>query len=427
MRLPGRRRPLEERQRLRRVSRAGLGLLGRQMPPPPVHEPSDPRSGGKGRVVSGFRCRNRVLEEAVPLVDRAALERAFPRSIDVVTWSDPPRDIMDDARASRFTVAGISPRSNARVPAAADEPRRAPPAIRSGQGRAELAEEPVCSLQVEPDHLVLLRSSPFQPIGEPLVEPRALILRHALVRRIPDQEMAERERLDVVQVRAFRTDELLAHERREIGLAVREIVQRLGIEHLTDDRRALERDTLPHTESVDPGSEERRDRRGHGELVEIAGRDPPTAPRTRSPSSTRVASISSANSGCPSARPRPARARPDPRRRPRGGSRRAHRTPRSRAAPGDRRGVELAASPAGRTSRSSGRASRRGGSERRATSPRCTRSGRGASARPTGCRRSRGRRAVTTPSILEQPPHRPERLFRDALAPAPRSPARPDP
>ena len=87
-------------------------------------------------------------------------------------------------------------------------------------GRSELGEEVVSPFQVEPDDLLLLDDPlpqlSLKPISEPLVELSSGCFRDGLVRRVTDQEVPERQGLDILQIRALRPDELLPHERREL-------------------------------------------------------------------------------------------------------------------------------------------------------------------------------------------------------------------
>ncbi len=74
-------------------------------------------------------------------------------------------------------------------------------------------------LEVVANDLVLLEQLVVpQPLGELLVELRASRLWERLVRRVPDQDVAEAERLVVGEGCTVRTDQLLAHEGREVRL-----------------------------------------------------------------------------------------------------------------------------------------------------------------------------------------------------------------
>ena len=204
----------------------------------------------------------------------------------------------------------------------------------------------------------------------------------AVVGGVADEQVAEAEGVVARQLRPVGPHELLAHERhqprRHVRLVGRERLDAAAVEDLALDRAALEHAALGRVELVEPGREQRLDRRRHDDVA---------VRRLRQP----CASICSTKSGLPSAASRI----------------RLARVSSSSASPSsssisssvssaverleqDGRRVELAAGP-GRPPVEQLRAARcrRAGSGRRGSSRRCGRRGRGRSARPSGGRRRR--------------------------------------
>ena len=142
----------------------------------------------------------------------------------------------------------------------------------------ELPPIAICLLEVVADELVELDELGAmlrEPVGELLMELRALRLRHALVRRVAHEEMTEAERVLSGEQRSVRTDQLLAHERgqlaREPRLFRRERLDDTLVEHLTFDGAALQHGPLGPLELVEARGDQRLKRRRHLDLA-VAGR-----------------------------------------------------------------------------------------------------------------------------------------------------------
>ena len=141
--------------------------------------------------------------------------------------------------------------------------------------------------------------------GEALVELRPRLLRHALVRRVPDQEVSEPERVLVGEGSRVPGGSALADERHRSTRRDRSLPRRHEL------RDALRSNTWPSTaarssdaRSSGPGGPAARQERrtvggtGPGEVGDAV--QWPSS-RWRRPSSTSIANISSTNSGLPSA------------------------------------------------------------------------------------------------------------------------------
>ena len=121
------------------------------------------------------------------------------------------------AREMRFAPAGASLRTNARRPAVPSRSAaRRPSFAIVGLDRPELRAIPECLLEVVADDLLELERSLAEPALEPLrvalVQTGPHLLRHRLVGRIPNQEVAKAERALAREERPIGPDELLAHE-----------------------------------------------------------------------------------------------------------------------------------------------------------------------------------------------------------------------
>ena len=111
----------------------------------------------------------------------------------------------------------------------------------------------------------------LQPGGEALVEVGAGRLRQRLVGGVADQQVAEAEAVLARELRPVRPDQLLAHERgqarRHLGLLGCERLHGAAVEDLALDRAALEHASLGRLELVEPGSEQRLQRRRDDDLA----------------------------------------------------------------------------------------------------------------------------------------------------------------
>ncbi len=131
--------------------------------------------------------------------------------------------------------------------------------------RPQLDETGVRLLEVVADDLLELLVTTVEPAGEALVEVGALRFRDPVVGGVANEHVAEAE--GVVD-RLVGTDQLLAHERRQprsrwtpaVGC---ELAERLPLEVEPDDGRSLDDLPLLLGQRVEPGGEQRLDRRGH--------------------------------------------------------------------------------------------------------------------------------------------------------------------
>jgi hypothetical protein len=91
--------------------------------------------------------------------------------------------------------------------------------IQTGIGAVEFESVAVGTFEVISDDLVLLdqRGVPLEPVGEPLVQLGARLLRERVVGGVADQQMPETEGVVAGQRPGARTDELLADEPEEWG------------------------------------------------------------------------------------------------------------------------------------------------------------------------------------------------------------------
>ena len=129
-------------------------------------------------------------------------------------------------------------------------------------------------LEVVPDDLIsldeLLRR---EPVGEALVELGPHCLGERLVRRVPDEQVAEPEALVLREGGRRRTDELLPYQRRKVRLdgGTDRIRSKNGdgatMEDLALDGSALHDDAHVPVERVDPRLQERVDRRRNSDLA----------------------------------------------------------------------------------------------------------------------------------------------------------------
>ena len=153
--------------------------------------------------------------------------------------------------------------------------RRAPrELVQPRIGAVELGSVAVGALEVVAHDLVLLdkRCVHIEPDGKGLVELGSRPLGERVVRGVPDQEVAEAVGLLVGVDGLVRADQLLPHEREEMGGDVvalarrRELLHRPAVEDLPFDGAAADHVPLARAEPVEPGLQERLDRRRHHDL-----------------------------------------------------------------------------------------------------------------------------------------------------------------
>ena len=258
----------------------------------------------------------------------------------------------------------------------------------------QLDETGVRLLEVVADDLLELLVTTVEPVGEALVEIRALRFRDTVVGGVTDEHVAEAKR---VLDRLVRADQLLAHESREpcARRATPVGSSSPSASHSKSSPMIDARSTISRSSSgsrVEPG----------GEQVPESSR----APHPAHPRSATIASSCSTNSGFPSATSRM----------------------RVRVAPSSMRAAEQAldqlvglvvgqrlerdrvARPghAGRSSSSSGRARQRSRSGASRVQSASARSGRAASARPSGCPRTTSTSGAARARVLERLAYRPE-------------------
>ena len=115
----------------------------------------------------------------------------------------------------------------------------------------------------------------------------ALRLRDRLVRRIAHEQVAEPERVLARQGRPLGSDELLAHERQQVGRNARapvfgdQIADGAHEELLADHGGRLQHLTLLGRQAVEPRIQQGVDRGRDGDRGEIARRDPSVVRRER--------------------------------------------------------------------------------------------------------------------------------------------------
>ena len=120
--------------------------------------------------------------------------------------------------------------------------------------RAELRQIAMRLFEVVCDDLVVLRHAladhRLEPHGEALVQLRARLLRHCLVRRVAYDQIAEAECVVAAEERLVRSDQLLADEREQVRRNARtrrlgrQVLDGAAVEHLSLDRAALDRRAL---------------------------------------------------------------------------------------------------------------------------------------------------------------------------------------
>ena len=153
--------------------------------------------------------------------------------------------------------------------------RRAPrESVETVIGAVELESVAVGAFEVIADDLVLLDQLgvPLEPVGEPLVQLGARLLRERVVSGVADQEVPEAERVVVGERRLIRPDHVLAHEGQKVGWDVVaahvrcQLLHNTSVEHLPLDGTTTDHVAFLRAEPVEAGLQERLDRRGHGDL-----------------------------------------------------------------------------------------------------------------------------------------------------------------
>jgi hypothetical protein len=129
--------------------------------------------------------------------------------------------------------------------------------------------------------IVSSRRPLIEPGGETLVQLRPGLLRQRLVGGVADEDVPEAEAVLAREVSRTRSDQLLAHEGGEVQAdrgRFQPLRSKMGdsaaVEGLALDRCALEHVALVQVEAVDPGREQRADRRRDGHGVQVALRNP---------------------------------------------------------------------------------------------------------------------------------------------------------
>ena len=109
-----------------------------------------------------------------------------------------------------------------------------------------------------------------QPEGEELVQLGAQRFRERVVGGVSDQQVPEAERVLAEEGRAVGADELLADERQQarshFGLPGRKGLHRPAVERQAFHGAPLEHAALTRLELIEPGREQRLDRRRHCHL-----------------------------------------------------------------------------------------------------------------------------------------------------------------
>src|SRR5207249_2830147 len=136
-------------------------------------------------------------------------------------------------------------------------------------GALEVIAEDLLELGQPLAHLAL------QPVRVALVEGGPERLRHGVVRRVADQDVAEPEAVVAEELRTVRADELLPDERdqrrseQRTRLRRQQLAQRAAVEAPALDRRALDHRPLVRLEPVDARGEERLERRRDDEVAAL--------------------------------------------------------------------------------------------------------------------------------------------------------------
>ena len=143
-------------------------------------------------------------------------------------------------------------------------------------GRAELEAIAARLLQVIAQNLVELneaRAVLSQPVGEAFVQHRPGGLRQGFVCSVTDQEVPESVGIIVRKQGRVGPHQVLPHEGHEAavdpGLVRRKRDDRPAVEDEPLDRSPLQHAALPPLELIEPGGEQRLDRRRHHDVVAV--------------------------------------------------------------------------------------------------------------------------------------------------------------
>src|SRR5439155_24474264 len=122
-------------------------------------------------------------------------------------------------------------------------------------------------LQVEPEDLLVFphafRDPRLEPPSEALVQFRAQLLWHRVIRRIANQDVPEPETVVAREQGAAGANEFLADEGHQVATdaAARRLRQELGeraaVEHAPLDRRTFDHRSFLPLEPIDPRTEQR--------------------------------------------------------------------------------------------------------------------------------------------------------------------------
>ena len=181
----------------------------------------------------------------------------------------------------------MSPRSNARSPAAASgRAARAASARDCSVGGPSSVQRAMRLLEVVADELLVVAGEvprpALDPLGELLVHRRPDHLRDAVVGGVPDEDVGEAVRVLLPHLGAVGLDQVLADERLQArrdarpGRGRRERRHRAPPERPADDRPALDHGALRRLEPVQAGGDQCVDRRRDRDPRQVAA-DAPAA------------------------------------------------------------------------------------------------------------------------------------------------------
>ena len=203
----------------------------------------------------------------MPAQNRASTSSSFEGEVDLGR-GDERGGALEQAHGGAVVLAELRPVAAGGQAA----PRRRGQHVVVGQ--PELGAVAAGLLEVVAEDLVQLDElGPvlLQPGGEALVEVGAGRLGQRLVGGVADQQVAEAEAVLARELRPVRPDQLLADERGQargdLGLLGRECLHGAAVEDLALDRAALEHAPLARLELVEPGREQRLQRRRDDDLA----------------------------------------------------------------------------------------------------------------------------------------------------------------